>query len=243
MIEYYIIAGEGSSVRTELEMDYIDHAPDEERPWLLWAFLKMKSTDEQGFATASELGDLQEATFALEEALASELDAVSVGQRYVEGWLELYFYAPSAKKFQTIVAETVGKRYMIDTGSAKDAKWEHYRYTLYPDALMQQQIQSRHIIEELLEEEDDLSVARDVEHYLQFQTEANAKRAGERLSAMGFVFKEIVYDESSDYAYTLVVSRNHLIEMPLLEELARTMIEQSKKEHGIYVGWSTVLAS
>jgi len=243
MIEYYITAGEDAPVRTEVEMDYIDDAPDKRRPWLLWAFLKMKEVDENGFATASELGSLQEVTFSLEETLSKELDAVSVGQRYVEGWLELYFYAPTAKTFQSIVAKTVGSDYMIDTGSAKDAKWEHYRYTLYPDALMGHQIQSRHIIEELTEAEDDLSKSREVEYYLQFQTEANAKRTGDALAQEGFNIKEISYDSQDEYGYTLIATREHAIDMPLLEEVAALLIEKADKEHGVYAGWSTVLAS
>ncbi|MCJ7764425.1 MAG: DUF695 domain-containing protein, partial [Thiovulaceae bacterium] len=182
MIEYYITTGEESPVMTELEMDYIETAPEKERPWLLWAFLKMKEVDEEGFPTISELGDLQEVTLSIEDALSEELDAVYVGQKYAEGWLELYFYAPTAKKFQTIVTEHASKRYVFDTGSAKDAKWEHYRFRLYPDALMLQQIQSRDIISELKEAGDDLSKPREVEYYLQFQTEANAERAGEKLA-------------------------------------------------------------
>lgn len=243
MIEYYITAGEDAPVRTEVEMDYIDEAPDKKRPWLLWAFLKMHDVDENGFATASELSALQEVSFSLEEALSKELDAVSVGQRYVEGWLELYFYAPTAKTFQTIVAKTVGSDYMIDTGSAKDAKWEHYRYTLYPDALMGHQIQSRQIIEELTEAEDDLSKQREVEYYLQFQTEANAKRAGDSLQDEGFTVKDISYDSHDEYGYTLIATKEHAIEMPLLERAAALLIDKAEKEHGIYAGWSTVLAS
>jgi uncharacterized protein (TIGR01619 family) len=243
MIEYYITTGEASAVMTELEMDYIEMAPQEERPWLLWAFLKMKEVDEQGFPTASELSTLHEVTLSLEEALGRELDAVYVGQKYAEGWLELYFYAPTAKKFQSIVTEHASSHYVFDTGSARDAKWEHYRFRLYPDALMLQQIQSRDIIEELREAGDDLSQPREVEHYLQFQTEANAKRAGERLALEGFTFKEITYDSSEEYAHALTLTKEHVIDAPLLGELASTLIAAASKEHGLYAGWSTVLSA
>ena len=243
MIEYYIASGEKSPVMTELEMDYIDIAPEKERPWLLWAFLKMKEIDGEGFPTTSELDALQEVTLPLEDALGRELDAVYVGQKYADGWLELYFYAPTAKRFQTIVTEHASNHYVFDTGSARDAKWEHYRFRLYPDALMLQQIQSRDIIEELKEAGDDLSKPREVEHYLQFQTEANAKRAGERLASEGFAIKEITYDSSEEYAHTLTLTKEHIIDEALLQKLAGTLIEAASKEHGLYAGWSTVLSS
>lgn len=243
MIEYYITTDEASSVMTEVEMDYIETAPQEERPWLLWAFFKMNEVDEKGFPTASELSGLQAAAMSLEEALTSELDAVYVGQRYAEGWMELYFYAPTAKRFQTIVTEHASARYVFDSGSSRDAKWEYYRYTLYPDALMQQQIQSRDIIAELKEAGDDLSRSREVEHYLQFQTEANAKRAGEKLALEGFAVKEISYDSGEEYAHVLTLTKEHCIDEELLEKLARTLTEAASKEHGLYAGWSTALAS
>jgi hypothetical protein len=46
MIEYYISTSDESSVKTELEMDYMESAPQAERPWLLWAFIKMNDVDE-----------------------------------------------------------------------------------------------------------------------------------------------------------------------------------------------------
>jgi len=242
MIEYNITTGNESPVMTELEMDYIAMAPQEERPWLLWAFVKMKEVDEDGFPTVSELDALQEVSLSLEEALGRELDAVYVGQKYAEGWLELYYYAPSAKKFQTIVTEHASNHYVYDTGSARDTKWEHYRFKLYPDARMLQQMQSREIIEELKEAGDDLSKPREVEHYLQFQTEANAKRAADRLAAEGFELKDIVYDSSEEYAQTLTLTKEHVIDEALLEQLAGVLIAAASKEHGLYAGWSTVLS-
>ena len=243
MIEYYITTSDESSVKTELEMDYIDSAPQEERPWLLWAFLKMNEVDDEGFATASESAKLKSVTDTLKETLSNEIDAINVGQKYEDGWLELYFYAPTAKKFQSVVSKVLGSGYITDTGSTKDAKWEHYLYTLYPSALMLQQVQSRHIMDELKEEDDDLSIAREVEHYMGFLTETNAKRVAETLYLHGFKEKDISYNSSEEYGYTLIMTQEHAIDAELLEELAFLLITTAEKEHGIYAGWSTGVAS
>ncbi len=243
MIEYYITVSDESSIKTELEMDYIDLAPQVERPWLLWAFLKMNEVDDEGFATDSELATLKSVTETLQETLSNEIDAINVGQKYEDGWLELYFYAPTAKKFQSIVSKVLGSDYVTDIGSARDAKWEHYLYTLYPDALMLQQIQSRHIMDELKEAGDDLSVEREVEHYLGFLTETNAKRVAETLYLHDFKEKDISYNSSEEYGYTLVMTQTHAIEEELLEELAFLLITTAEKEHGIYAGWSTGVTS
>ena len=243
MIEYYITASDESSVKTELEMDYLDGAPQEERPWLLWAFLKMDDVDEDGFATPAELQRVTSVTDTLKETLSNEIDAISVGQKYEDGWLELYFYAPTAKKFQSIVSKVLGSGFITDTGSTKDAKWEHYLYTLYPSALMLQQVQSRHIMNELKEEGDDLTLQREVEHYMGFLTESQAKRVAEELYLHGFKEKEISYNSSEEYGNTLIMTQEHAIDSELLEELAFLLITTAEKEHGIYAGWSTGVTS
>ena len=214
---------------TTLEMDFVDGAPQKARSWLLWAFIKV---DEMR----------QEKITQLKTELQSALDAINVGQKEEDGWLELYFYAPSAKKFQSLVSEILGSSYASETGSTRDAKWEHYLYTLYPSALMLQQIQSRHIIDELKEAGDDLSVAREVEHYLGFLTESQAKRVAERLYLQGFKEKNISYNSSEEYGNTLVVTQEHAIDEVLLEELAFLLITTAEQDHGIYAGWSTEIA-
>ena len=243
MIEYYITTSDESSVKTELEMDYLDGAPQQERPWLLWAFLKMNDVDDNGFPTEDELQKISGVVDELKETLSNEIDAISVGQKYEDGWLELYFYAPSAKKFQSIVAKVLGSNFITDTGSTKDAKWEHYLYTLYPSALMLQQVQSRHIIDDLLDAGDDLSIVREVEHYMGFLTESQAKRVGEELYLHGFKEKELKYNSSEEYGNTLIMTQEHAIDRELLEELAFLLITTAEKEHGIYAGWSTGVSS
>ena len=239
MVEYYITQSDEGSVKTELEIDYLDDAPQAERPWLVWAFLQLKEVDEDGLPTEASMKGLSEVIEQLSERVSQEIDGIRVGQRFEEGWLELYFYAPSAKKFQNIVAEVVGSDYALDVGTARDAKWEHYLYTLYPNALMLQQIQSRHILQEFQEEGDDFTKVREVEHYLGFLTEGHAKRVAEALSLQGFVEKAISYNSSEEYGNTLVVTKEHNLDKSLLEELAFMLITTAEKEHGIYVGWSS----
>ena len=243
MTEYYMTNSDESSVKTELEIDYLDSAPQEERPWLVWAFLQLTDVQENGLPTEKALQKLEPVIESLVSRASETLDAIKVGQRFEDGWVELYFYAPSAKKFQNLVAEVVGSAYTFDVGTARDAKWEHYLYTLYPDALMLQQIQTRHILAELAEEGDDNTKEREVEHYLGFLTEGHAKRVAEELQLHGFEKKEIGYNSSEEYGNTLVITQTHNLEQELLEELAFLLITTAEKEIGIYVGWSSGVAS
>ena len=243
MTEYYITNSDESSVKSEVEMDFLDDAPQSKRPWLLWAFLKLDDVTPEGFPTDDALKRVDEVTVKLNEKLAENIDAVSVGRKFEDGWVELYFYAPTAKKFEGIVAEVIDSNYVSDTGSTRDAKWEHYLYTLYPSPLMLQQIQTRHVLNALEEAGDDFSKERVVEHYLGFLTEGHAKRVGQELYLHGFEEKEVSYNSSEEYGNTLVITQTHKLDDELLEELAFLLITTAEKEHGIYVGWSSGVAS
>ena len=239
MIEYYITQSDDGSVKTELEIDYLDDAPQAARQWLVWAFLQLKEVTEDGLPTEDSMPVLSEVIAQLSERVSKEIDGIKVGQRFEDGWCELYFYAPSAKKFQSIVSDVVGSDYALDVGTARDAKWEHFLYTLYPNALMLQQIQTRHILQEFQEEGDDFAKTREVEHYLGFLTEGHARRVSDALTLQGFTEKAISYNSSEEYGNTLVVTKEHNLDKALLEELAFTLITTAEKELGIYVGWSS----
>ena len=241
MIEYYITTADECHVRTELEMDFLDGAPQAERPWLAWAFLKLDIA-EGTLPDADTIKKLEAVTTLLNTRLSQELDVVSVGHKYEDGWVELYYYGPTAKKFQAVVSEVIGSQYIMDIGSTRDAKWEHYLYTLYPDPLMLQQIQTRQVLDALSEAGDDFSKEREVEHYLGFLTEGHAKRVSEELYLHGFEEKTLGYNSSEEYGNTLVMTQTHTLDKELLEELAFLLMTTAEKEHGIYVGWSSEVA-
>jgi regulator of RNase E activity RraB len=245
MIEYYIYQNEDDkTVRTETDPGLLDAAPQEDRPWLAWVFVRMHSPDVSGMCKNSECDLLRRMQTDLTEALREKLDAVISGVRIQEGWMELFFYLPTARKFDNIAAEVMKKYafYSFETGSSRDAKWLHYRNELYPDALMLQQIRSRAVIRELEEAGDNIVLLHEVEHYLFFQTEAQRKRAVQKLEASGFVLKENVRQEG-EFGYGAVLVRKHDITESTLTEVTAELFDAVRDEYGLYEGWSTVLAT
>ena len=50
MIEYYEQQDEtGQNYRTEVDLSLSDDAPDLEKPWLLWIFVKVSSSEDSEF--------------------------------------------------------------------------------------------------------------------------------------------------------------------------------------------------
>lgn len=234
MVEFYeLLDDENVPYRCDVELDLIEESPQEERPWLLWLFVKADRVDEA----------LESFTEDLATALNTSMDAVFAGRVMKEGWAEFYFYAPQAKRFENISSEVMGRHggYVYERGSSKDAKWEMYSDNLYPDAYGLLSIQNRHTITALLEAGDDLSIPREVEHYLFFQTKTSMERAVAQLASHGFTVKEYVHDDESDYAYGVVLIKNEMITPEIVEETTTSLYESAMQEHGHYEGWSTVL--
>lgn len=235
MVEFYeLLDDENIPYRCDVELDLIEEAPQEYRPMLLWLFIKAESIT----------GELESFTEDFKTTLNTSLDAVFAGRVMKEGWAEFYFYAPQSKRFENISSDVMNRHggYVYERGSSRDGKWEMYIENLYPDAYGLLSIQNRHTLSALIEAGDDLSIPREVEHYLFFQTKSSLDRTVSQLASHGFELKEFVTDDESDYAYGVVLVKNEQITPVVVEETTTSLYESAMQEHGHYEGWSTVLA-
>lgn len=234
MIEYYeLLDDENIPYRCDVALELIDGAPQKERPWLLWLFVKA-----DGFSEP-----LEAFTRDLSSALETSLDAQFAGRVIKDGWTELYYYAPSAKRFENISSDIMNAHggFAYERGSSKDTKWDMYINNLYPDPYGLLSIQNRHTIVSLIEAGDDLTIPREVEHYLFFQTKTSMERAVSGLNSHGYEVKEYVNDDESDYGYGVVLIKTESIIPESIEETTTSLYKSAIQEHGIYEGWSTVL--
>lgn len=235
MIEFYeLLDDENVPYRCDVELDLIEESPQEERPWLLWLFVKADAVTES----------LEAFTHDLISALNTSVNAVFAGRVMKEGWAEFYFYAPQSKRFENISSDIMNQHggYVYERGSSRDSKWEMYNDNLYPDAYGLLSIQNRHTIAALVEAGDDLNIPREVEHYLFFQTKTSMERAVSQLASHGYEAKEYVNDDESDYGYGVVLVNIEAINPETIEETTTSLYESAIQEHGIYEGWSTTLA-
>jgi regulator of RNase E activity RraB len=234
MVEFYeLLDDENVPYRCDVELDLIEEAPQEYRPMLLWLFIKSESVTKE----------LEAFTEDLKSTLTTSLDAIFAGRVMKDGWAEFYFYAPQSKRFENLSSEAMTRHggYIYERGSSRDGKWEMYIDNLYPDAYGLLSIQNRHTITALVEAGDDLSIPREVEHYLFFQTKSAMERAVSQLASHGFEVKEYVTDDESDYAYGVILIKNEPITPAVVEETTTSLYESAMQEHGHYEGWSTVL--
>ncbi|MEA1918313.1 MAG: DUF695 domain-containing protein [Campylobacterota bacterium] len=242
--QFEILNADKKPLLVGLDSSYIEEAPLQEYPWLLWLFIKLKSPESDGLWGEDEHEELLSIMDLLQEQYEA-MDVQHVGYKVQEGWLEIYYYAAQAKRFQGIASEALKPyHYTFDTGSSRDTKWDNYRFELYPNHKTILYIQSMETISALQDEGDDLSIERGCEHYLFFQTEAQRERAITKLEKSGFTCKDDTpYNSKEEYAYGIVMIKSHPVDEESVHMIVDELNEIAIKEHGIYEGWSTTVAS
>ncbi len=199
---------------------------------LLWLFLPYDVSRQE------ELAQLQQ---MLCEKLYRHLHVEFAGFRIVDAWLELYFYAQSAKKFEPFVASLLAQQYTYETGSCKDVRQKFYFDELYPDIKQLLQIHNNEIIMQLQEAGDQCEYEREVEHYLFFPTASNAKRALRKMIDLEFTCKQEYVNDDNELRYTIIVTKSHNVNDAVIHAITEDLCDIAMQEHGSYEGWSTVL--
>jgi regulator of RNase E activity RraB len=116
-----------------------------------------------------------------------------------------------------------------------------YLERLYPEPYTLITIQNRDTIAALVAAGDDLSIPREVEHYLFFQTPTALERFANSMADHGYSIKEHLNDDESDYAYGVTLVKMECITPEQVEESTSMLFELVLQDHGRYEGWSTVM--
>jgi len=162
------------------------------------------------------------------------------GMRVVEGWSELYFYAPSAKELNSVVQKYLRDTpYPYESNVVKDAKWDFYYKQLLPTPLEEQHIQSVKTIVLLAEEGDPLTQEREVEHYIIFDTDTQKQRFIPKAEKLGFRYKDDI--SSDDFAYGVALVKKHDVTNDTIREEVKELFTLAQQEQAYYEGWSTTL--
>ena len=219
-----------------IESDLNAYAYSKKYSWLLSVFIKCDTCndDKEGFEEFLETKE------ALIIALEYDEKAKYVGSRVVDGWVELYFYANTSKGLDSVVKKILQpSAYVYESSIVKDSKWDFHYKNLTPSELELCHIQSDKIIFMLEDEEDDLTIARDVEHYISFDTATQKERFLQNFSVEGFLFKDEISSDEFENGIALV--KHHKVTKEAVQKVVEELFHILKKEHGYYEGWSTTL--
>ncbi len=252
MREFYTQVEDGRLVKIEVELEAEENIMDMAiYPWLYTVFIKLKSPLENGLADEDEEDFLLECKDRLALKLEEKEKAVYVGLKITDGWFEIYFYLEDPKGVENKTKDLMGAfGYKYESNSVKDKKWNLYEVNLYPSAKQAHHIQSKHIIQEIEEEGDDLTKPREVEHYILFQTASLREKFEEVLEDktltsegdFAFTCKGDFERDEEEYTYGVALGVVQTLEQEQINQITDILMDLCKEHHGHYEGWSTSLA-
>jgi hypothetical protein len=215
-------------------------APLENRPWLLWVWLPMRTPKEDGLASNAESDTLQAIGEALDATVGATCGAQLVGRVTGNGRREFYFYAADPGELPGAV-ETAMKNfpdYQAELGSTFQPKWQQY-FSLYPSANNLERMHNRRQLEALASAGDVHELTRKVEHWFGFRDEAARMACRETLEAIEFVVEgESQSDEEGEeFPFTLVMSRHDSIEGRTINGITIELARLAREYQGIYKAW------
>ena len=223
MIEKYKNIEEDFKIEVELDID----EDVKTYPWLFSLFIESELDD----ATKKEIVELVE----------KKPFVKYVGFRFIDAWSELYFYSMNSKNIQQDVNGYLQKSsYKFEGGVVKDTKWDFYYGNLEPSELDYFMIESQKIVDMLIEEGDDITKEREVEHYVMFDTQTQMQRFLESSNSIGFEFKDEISSDECDYG--VAITKAHDLRYETIYNVIKELNALVKTEHGYYELWSTTLA-
>ena len=236
MREIFKRFSDGNELTIEVDVDAGEFKS--ENPWLLSVFVKFDAKDESSDAYEEFLETKESLIIAVEY----EDKAKYIGSRIVDGWSEFYFCTSITKEFDSMITAILkDSGYVYESNLVRDSKWDFYETQLFPTELEFAHIQSDKIIFLLQEEGEDLTVPRDVEHYVSFETPTQKNRFLNTLDLNGFSFKDEISSEEFEHGIALV--KEHAVTEEVVQKIVDELFVAVKKEQGYYEGWSTVLVN
>jgi hypothetical protein len=178
------------------------------------------------------------------EKLINSLEqyAIYIGMRIVDGWSEFYFYSKESKGIEQKVSSIFsGSGYTYETSISKDNKWNFYYENLFPSDLEMYLIYSKKIVLQMIGEGDNLTMPREVEHYVSFDTASQKERFIKSVKEIGFRYKDDI--DSKELAHAIAIEKKHSLDQDTLRKVISELLEYVKKDHGRYELWSSTIVN
>jgi hypothetical protein len=227
-VNVFMVTIDGKPASILVDLAAGPHVPLASHPLRLQIRVPMLKPRNDGLRDASELealGDLEDRFVA---ALEERCDAIGVGHVIHDGATTIFFYAPESARAALDDLPSI----MNDPGEYdpewlvdEDPEWSLYREFLFPDPMSFQSILNRQLVDTFVENGDDLTAARPVDHRAYFPSSAKASDARRALA---------------DGRVALDFTRSDTLADGRPDEFCQEIFELIDPFEGEYDGWGAV---
>ncbi len=120
----------------------------------------------------------------------------------------------------------------------EDKNWNVY-LDLYPNEIDFQSISNRSVLENLERNGDNLSIAREVFHWIYFKNEIERKKYSDKVRKENFEVVEETYDQNIELPFGLKIKRLDHVDYNHIDEYTLYLWQLAKNHNADYDGWET----
>jgi uncharacterized protein (TIGR01619 family) len=240
--DFYFCTVDEKPASIMLDLSLTPLAPVPQKPELIQVLVDLNDPNDFGLTNLGEAEILYVMEDRLAEHLSKSLGGLYVARNTTNEQRIFYFYCQSSVDFERVVEEVMEgfARHTYSTQTHHDPLWDFYREFLFPAPAEYQSILNRRVIEKLEQHGDDLSEAREVEHFVYFPTEVSLTKFQERVSAERFrVLSKGTRQDDPQYPYSLMIARMDRVDPASIDEVVLHLLQLTRECHGQYDGWST----
>lgn len=243
--DFYFARVNGELASLFVDLGIRDRVPDQQKPWLLWVWVKFEKPRNDDLSSEEEAPRLFEIEDALKNRVREATGAELVGRITTAGRREFYFYGPRPTGFREAATDAFKDfpEYSFQLGDKEDPAWSHYIDVLYPSPRMHQQIHNQRVIEVLEKEGDPLTAPRPVSHWAYFPSAEKRAEFVRRVKAKGFkVTDEPENNEATTKCrYGVILERTDRVDLQSINELTLDLFDLAQELGGEYDGWETTV--
>lgn len=219
-----------------MEMDEMEYT----HPIVAFVKAKLKEPNEHGLLSESEEAEILFMEDKLEAAMIKFRIGKYVGRILSDGYVTFLYYVQFTYNWPDFIEFALNEHtdYEVSNGHQEDREWNYYKKLLYPTAKEWQLIQNHKVCEQLKTKEDNLYLARAIEHKAFFsQDESQKDVLIGKLESEGFKVQSELESEEGIKGFSF-----YRIDKPFyhdIDALTLELIDLLEAHGASYDGWET----
>jgi hypothetical protein len=207
-------------------------------PQIAFVKVKLKEPNERGLISSSEEPEMAFLEDKLEASLIKFRIGKYVGRIFSDGYVTFLYYLQFTYNWQDFLDFALDEHASYEMTSAyqEDNEWNYYHKLLYPNIKEWQIIQNHKVCEVLKSKDDNLYLARAIEHKVFFNDENRKKEVITKLEENGFKIQSDISKEGVDGISFYRIDKPFYTD---IDELTLYLIDLLDEYKASYDGWET----
>lgn len=239
--EFYMCPVDDYLASIALDIGISEELPLAGMDWLVAVSVLLEQPVTGGFTSPEEYPILCEMEEKLASSVEKELGGVEVGRVTGGGTRDFLFYLPTINQVsETVESVMSGFSHQYKIHQHEEPKWETYWEFLYPNPYQMHTIQNRHILERMIQQGDEPTISRRVDHFAYLPDEEKAKLFVAELEVLDeWQMVSMTFEEGKELPWAIHMACEQPIDLITMNQKCGRIFEEAYHLGGRYDGWGS----